>query len=148
MQASSKEVTWVMRVTVVVTGIMAAAVAITANHVLGLLYLAYQTAFLVLFPALICAIFVPFSNAWGCLVGVIAGMFLGISAGEPLLRMPALFRYPLFYEEWQAQGFPFRTVCGVLLIFCVAAVSWVTERWCRRRNTADITSEQETEQCL
>ncbi len=134
-----------MRVMVVMTGIMAAAVAISANQILKVMVLAYQTEFLVLFPALICALFVPFTNAWGCLVGVIAGIFLGISAGEPLLGMPALFRYPLFYEEWQVQGFPFRTVSGVLLIFCVTAVSWVTGKWCRKSSNPSHTAGEHQE---
>ncbi len=150
MQVSGTEVTWVMRVSVVVTGIMAAVLAIAANQVIGLAQLTFQFAFIVLFPALICALFVPFTNAWGCLIGVVAGIFLGISAGEPLLGIPALFRYPLYYEDWQVQGFPFRVVGSLCVTLCIIAMSWMTGKWCRRSiNQSDTAGErQDSEQRL
>ena len=88
-----------MRLTVVVTGTVATAVAITVNQVLGLLYISYDIGVFVLLPALLCAIYVPFSNSWGCLVAVVAGLFLKLTAGEYYAGLPALIKYPFYSEE-------------------------------------------------
>ncbi len=122
-----------MRLAVVVTGVVAAAVAITVNKVLGLLYISYDIGVFVLLPALLCAIYVPFSNSWGCLVAVVAGLFLKLTAGEYYASLPALIKYPFYSEEWDAQFFPYRTMYFFALTLCIIVVSWITGKLCRKK---------------
>ncbi len=122
-----------MRVVVVLAGVAAAAVAITVNKVLGRLYISYYIGVLVLAPSLICAIYVLFSNAWGCLVAVVAGIFLNLTAGEYYAGLPALIKYPFYSEEWGSQMFPYKTMYFIVLTFCIIVVSWITGKLCTKK---------------
>ena len=95
-QVSNAEIVWIARLAVVASGAVSTLMAITVNNVLGLLYLAVDGGFFVLLPELFCAVYVPWSNAWGCLAGVILGVFLRVSAGEPLIGLPPLIKYPFY----------------------------------------------------
>ncbi len=122
-----------MRLAVVVTGVAAAGVAIAVNQVVGLLYIAYDIGVFVLLPAMVCAIYVPFSNSWGCLVAVVAGIFLKLTAGEYYAGLPALIKYPFYSDEWDAQFFPYRTMYSIVLTVCIIVVSWITGKLFRKK---------------
>ena len=119
---------------VVASGVIATQLAITVNHVFGLFYLAVDGGLFVLLPELFCAIYVPWSNVWGCLAGVVVGVFLRVSAGEPLLGLPALIKYPFYVEEEGLQMFPFRTLSCIVSTVFIMLVSWLTKRRLHKAN--------------
>ncbi len=134
LQASNTEMMWVVRLAVVVAGVVSTLLSITVNHVFGLLYLATDVGLFVLLPELFCTIYVPWSNVWGCLTGVVVGVFLRVSAGEPLLGLPALIKYPFYLEEEGLQMFPYRTLSCIVSTFSIMLVSWITLRLCPNYN--------------
>ncbi len=133
-QVSNAEIMWVLRLAVVASGAVSTVLAITVNNVLGLLYLAVDGGLFVLLPELFCAVYIPFSNVWGCLTGVVIGVFLRVSAGEPLIGLPALIKYPFYVEEKGLQMFPYKTLSCVLTTLSIILVSWTSGRLCARIN--------------
>ena len=105
-----------------------------SKHVLGLLYLAVDGGFFVLLPELFCAVYVPWSNAWGCLAGVMLRVFLRVSAGEPLIGLPPLIKYPFYVEEMGLQMFPYKTLSCLVTTLSIVFVSWVSGRLYVKRN--------------
>ncbi len=119
---------WILRLAVVGSGTVSTLLAITVNNVLGLLYLAVDGGLFVLLPELFCAVYVPWSNVWGCLAGVVVGVFLRVSAGEPLLGLPALIKYPFYVEQEGLQMFPYRTLSCIMTTLSIILVSWISGR--------------------
>ena len=133
-QASNTEIMWILRLAIVGSGAVATLLAITVNNVLGLLYLAVDGGLFLLLPELFCAVYVPWSNSWGSLTGVVVGVFLRVSAGEPLLGLPPLIKYPFYVEEVGLQMFPYKTLSCLVTTLSIIFVSWISERWYARRN--------------
>ncbi len=133
-QASNTEMMWVLRLAVVGSGAVSTLLAITVNNVMGLLYLDVDACLFVLLPGLLCAVYVPWSNAWGSLAGVVIGVFLRVSAGEPLLGLPALIKYPFYVEDEGLQMFPYKTLSCLVTTLSIILVSWISGRLYARRN--------------
>ncbi len=129
---------WVVRAAVVVSGAIATFLAVKVNHVFGLQYLSMDLGLFVLLPELFCAVYVPWSNVWGCLAGVVVGVFLRVSAGEPLLGLPALIKYPFYVEEVGLQMFPYKTISCLVSSCVIVMVSWITSRQHRSYISRDV----------
>ncbi len=116
------------------SGAVSTLLAITVNNVMGLLYLAVDGGLFVLLPELFCAIYVPWSNVWGSLTGVVIGVFLRVSAGEPLLGLSPLIKYPFYVEEVGLQMFPYKTLSCLATTLSIILVSWTSGTLHPRRN--------------
>jgi len=46
-----------------------------------------------------------------------------LGAGEPMIGMPHLFKYPMYDEELEMQMFPFRTLTVLMSIAATVIVS-------------------------
>lgn len=124
-QASEKEEIWVLRISILVIGTLQTIIAIFANSVYGLYFLCSDLVYVVLFPQLVCVLWVPFANGYGCLAGYVLGLFFRISAGEALIGLPPFIYYPLYTKD--GQGFPFRTFSMFISLFSLIGVSYVTD---------------------
>ena len=69
LQASAREVVWVMRVAAVFFCAIATVLAITVQSIYGLLHMCGDVVYVVLFPQLVCVMFVPWFNTFGSLIG-------------------------------------------------------------------------------
>ena len=99
-----------MRVAVIVVGAAAAAMGIVVNSVYGLWFLCADLVYVILFPQLFCAIYIPFTNAYGSLFGYAVGWTLRFLGGEVLLGLEPTIFYPWYDEESGYQLFPFKTL--------------------------------------
>ncbi|CAG2228524.1 CHT1 [Mytilus edulis] len=93
-QASDRELTWVLRFSIVVVGTLGAVIAISANSIYGLYILCADAMYVVQFPVLTCALWVPFANTYGAISGFVVGTTLRVLGGEPVLSFPAIIKYP------------------------------------------------------
>lgn len=132
MQASDFEIVWVLRISIVVTGALGAIIAITVKSVYGLFILCGDLMFVIQFPQLTCALWIPFSNTYGCAAGYIVGLLLRILGGEPILNIPAIIHYP-FYSEEHGQIFPFRTLAMLICFLTIVTVSYITDSMFKER---------------
>ena len=66
LQASDKEIIWVMRITVFVFGASATAMALLTKTVYGLWYLSSDLVYIIIFPQLLCVLFRSSSEPGAC----------------------------------------------------------------------------------
>ena len=112
-----------MRGAILAIGVLSTILAITVNSVGGLFLLCADLVFVILFPQLVCGVFIDFSNTYGAVAGYIIGMILRVIGGEKLLHFPPIYKFPGFEEETQTQLFPFRTLAMVVSLISIISVS-------------------------
>ncbi|XP_018584819.1 high affinity choline transporter 1-like [Scleropages formosus] len=137
--ASDSEIVWVMRVTIFVFGALATAMALLTGTVYGLWYLSSDLVYVIIFPQLICVLFVKGTNTYGSVAGYIFGLLLRISGGEPYLRVPPFIFFPGWTEEKKVhhltheveyvikQRFPFKTVSMLASLLANIAFSYLAK---------------------
>ncbi|XP_046558678.1 high-affinity choline transporter 1-like [Haliotis rubra] len=121
-KALDREMVWVMRVAIVVTGALAAVIAIVVKSVYGLFILCSDLMYVILFPQFICVLYISSCNAYGSFVGFMVAFILRACSGAKLINFPAIIHYPL-YNTTDGQLFPFRTLIAVIGFFLIISVS-------------------------
>ncbi|CAJ0568543.1 unnamed protein product, partial [Mesorhabditis spiculigera] len=124
--ASEREVIIVMRFSIIVVGIMATVMALTIHSIYGLWYLCADLVYVILFPQLLCVVYMTDSNTYGCLAGYLVGFILRISGGEILVGLPAFVHYPMYDEAEEKQYFPFRTMAMLSTLATLYSVSKIS----------------------
>ncbi|KAK2905522.1 hypothetical protein QQF64_034091 [Cirrhinus molitorella] len=137
--ASDREIVWVMRITIFVFGALATAMALLTGSVYGLWYLSSDLVYVIIFPQLLCVLFVKGTNTYGSVAGYIFGLLLRIGGGEPYLRLPPFIYYPGWQtrekeqrltrevERFVEQRFPYKTVSMLASLLSNAAFSYVAK---------------------
>lgn len=140
-QASEGEIQWVIRLSVVVVGLAGTSLTFLDNSVLMIWLLRSDLTYTLMLPQLVCVLFFNISNGYGAVLGCFIGMLLRVLSGEPLLRIPALIKFPggMEVDGVFIQGAPVRTICmlsalaSILLFSYLFSVlfnkDWVPERW-------------------
>jgi high affinity choline transporter 7 len=98
-----------------IIGVAATLIALNVTSVYELWVLCSDFVYCLLFPALVCALFVPWANKYGALTGFLLAAFLRFGGGEPTFGIPAYLPYP--------EDFMFRTLamaCGMVAIITVS----------------------------
>ncbi|KAK7113537.1 hypothetical protein V1264_012808 [Littorina saxatilis] len=124
-KASDRELVWVLRTGVVVVGVFSTLIAISVRSTYGLYVMCSDLMYVVLFPQFTSVLFIEGTNPYGGLSGFFISLLLRILGGEPLVRLPALIRYP-FYDEEFGQGFPFRTMAMLSGFLAIVVLSRLT----------------------
>ena len=88
-QPSEGLLVWVMRGTQVVIAAMACAMAISVSSIYSLFLLCADFVYVILFPQLLCVLYIRWSNSYGSLVGFVVGLTFRLLGGEPGLKLPA-----------------------------------------------------------
>lgn len=125
-QASENEILIVMRISIFGVGILATVMGIAVDSIYALWFLCSDLVFVVLFPQLVCVIYIGWTNTYGSLAGYILGLFFRLAGGESTLGIPILIEYP-FYSEADGQLFPFKTLCMFISMSTILAVSITTK---------------------
>lgn len=128
-QAGPDDVQKVIRRLIVVVGAVATLLALNVASVYDLWYLASDLIYVLLFPMLVCALFVPFANRIGAMSGFVVSLVLRLSGGEPTFGLQPFLPWP-----WIEDGsvlFPFRTVSMVAGLVTILVVSALTQRFDR-----------------
>ncbi|KAK7153528.1 hypothetical protein R3I94_007035 [Phoxinus phoxinus] len=137
--ASDREIVWVMRITIFVFGALATAMALLTGSVYGLWYLSSDLVYVIIFPQLLCVLFVKGTNTYGSVAGYVFGLLLRVGGGEPYLRLPPFIYYPgwrprekqhrltLEVERYVEQRFPYKTVSMLASLLSNAAFSYLAK---------------------
>ncbi|BFZ03441.1 hypothetical protein BsWGS_06480 [Bradybaena similaris] len=125
-QATEKELIWVLRISIVVVGALGTLIAVFSKTIYGLYVLCSDLMYVVLFPQLTIVLWMPSSNAYGCMAGFFISLILRLASGEPVLGIPPGIKYPYFDEASQKQLFPFRTFAMLVGTISIVAVSYIT----------------------
>jgi high affinity choline transporter 7 len=123
-EASTREVSILVRVLVVVLGTAATVIALTVGSVSALWYLCGDVVYCVLFPQLTLALFDRKANTSGAMAGFAVSVFIRLGGGDATLGLPAFLPFP----DWGDWEFPFRTVAMVAGLLTALVVSRLTAR--------------------
>lgn len=116
-----------MRVAIFGVGALATAMGITIQTIYGLWYLCADLVYVILFPQLVCVVYLPDTNTYGSLTGYMFGFLFRLLGGEPLIGMPAIIKFPFYDEVDDIQRFPFKTVCMIFSFILILAASYGTK---------------------
>ncbi|CAF1183703.1 unnamed protein product [Didymodactylos carnosus] len=118
-QASEREVLWVMRIGIFIVGGAAAGIGISVPSIYLLWILCSDLVYVILFPQLLCVVYVQFTNTYGSLISYIIGLTFRILIGEPEMGVPQVIRFPWYI--------PPRTMCMLISLFTIIVVSYITK---------------------
>ena len=82
--------------------------ALKVQSIYALWYLCSDLIYAILFPQLLCVIYVKNVNTYGALLGYIVAVILRVGGGESVINLDPFIKYP-YYNESDGQLFPFRT---------------------------------------
>ena len=124
--ATERELMWVMRFSIFGVGCLACILGLTIHSIYGLWFLCSDFVYVILFPQLLCVVYLRWSNTYGSFAGYVVGFLLRLGGGEPLLKLPALIPYPGYYEDENGlpvQPFPFKTLSMLCSLAAIVFVS-------------------------
>jgi solute carrier family 5 (high affinity choline transporter), member 7 len=116
-----------MRIGIFVVATLATVMGITIKTVYGLWFLCSDLVYVVLFPQLLCVVYLKSSNTYGSWSGFWVGTIMRLLSGEALFHLPSVIKYPFFDEENNYQRFPFRTFNMLLSMALIVGVSHLTK---------------------
>ncbi|KAK3775242.1 hypothetical protein RRG08_044593 [Elysia crispata] len=125
-KASQKELAWVLRISILVSGALGTLIAIFSETIYGLFILCSDLMYVVLFPQLTLILWMPQSNSYGCLAGFFVAFALRLLSGEPVLGMAPVILFPGYDHENGLQMFPFRTFLMLIGAAFIVVVSLLT----------------------
>lgn len=125
-KASEREVIWIMRAAVILFGTISTGLAFLSNSIYGLWFLSGELIYALVLPQLICVLFIPETNAYGSVAGFVTGIVMRLLAGEPVLHIPPVFKYPgyVFKNGMHVQRFPIKTFTMIFSLVTVVTVSY------------------------
>ncbi len=126
-QASDKELIWVIRIGIFGVGAVATVLALTIKSIYSLWALCSDLVFVILFPQLLCAIYVPFVNTYGSLCAFVVGLILRFGGGEAVIGLKPFIKYPMYDEKLHRQMFPFRTLAMLVSLITLMVVSYLAK---------------------
>ncbi|CAH8862857.1 unnamed protein product [Trichobilharzia szidati] len=131
--ASEKQVIWIMRASIFVIGAFACWLGISVQSIYGLWYLCSDLVYVILFPQLICVLYVEYSNTYGSLLSYLIGLFVRLTSGESVLGLRPAIQYPYYVDDPANfyQRFPCKTFAMSTTLIVMISVSYVTDRYFR-----------------
>ncbi|XP_018652611.1 putative high-affinity choline transporter [Schistosoma mansoni] len=132
-KASEIQVLWIMRASIFVIGAFACWLGISIQSIYGLWYLCSDLVYVILFPQLICVLYVRFSNTYGSLCSYLIGLFVRLTSGESVLKLRPLIVYPYFVDDPNDfyQRFPCKTFAMLISFIVSVCISYITDIYFR-----------------
>ena len=124
MQASEREVVWVMRFAIFGIGAIATLMSLMVNSIYTLFALCSDLVYVILFPQLCCVIYLQGTNTYGSFMGYILGLFFRVAGEDEKIGFYPLVKFPYYDEIEEKQLFPFRTLAMCISFATIVVVSY------------------------
>ncbi|XP_028656273.1 high affinity choline transporter 1-like [Erpetoichthys calabaricus] len=126
-KASDREVQWVIKFGILLFGLIGMGLALLTNSVYSLLLMSGELIYAVFFPQLVCIMYLPKTNAFGAIAGLVVGTTLRLLSGEPFLHIPPVIHYPgcTLIDGVYVQFFPLKTLSMIVSFFTIVSVSYL-----------------------
>lgn len=98
-QASERENQWVIRISVVLTGLLGMSFIGFKNSIMAFWYFNAELCFILIFPQFTCALFFQVSNGYGAVMGMLVGLILILLSGNPVLGLEPVLHFPGYTLE-------------------------------------------------
>ncbi len=124
-QSTDKQLRQIAKIAIVLIGAIATAIALTVQSVYSLWYLCADLVYVLLFPQLVCALFLKKVNKIGALSAFFVGLFLRLGGGDATFGLPAFLPYPM--QGAEGVEFPFRTfamLCSLVSLIFISRLTW------------------------
>jgi solute carrier family 5 (high affinity choline transporter), member 7 len=108
-----------MRIGIFLVGAGAAGIGILVSSIYVLWYLCSDLVYVILFPQLLCVVYVPHTNTYGSLSAYIVGFVFRILIGEPSLSLPAFISFGPYI--------PPKSLCMLISLSTTLFVSYVAK---------------------
>uniref|UniRef100_A0A8C4X4J6 High affinity choline transporter 1-like n=1 Tax=Erpetoichthys calabaricus TaxID=27687 RepID=A0A8C4X4J6_ERPCA len=127
-KASDRELQFISRLGVLVFGVIGTGLAMSASSVYGLWLISGEMMYTAVFPQLVCTLFIPGSNGYGAIAGLLGGTTLRVLSGEPFFHISPVIHFPgcKLLDGTYVQFFPFKTFSMVVSLLIIVAVSYLT----------------------
>ncbi|XP_059184155.1 high affinity choline transporter 1-like isoform X2 [Centropristis striata] len=125
--ASDKELQWVIRLYIVVAGLVGTSLTYLDNSIMVFWILGSDLTYTILFPQLICVLFIRVSNGYGAIAGYLVAVVMRLLCGEPLFGLPVILQFPgcILKDGVYIQRWPVKTICMLSALVSIPMVSYV-----------------------
>lgn len=114
-----------IRIGMLITGGITTAMGIGVKSTYDLWVLSSDVIFVVLFPQLLCSVYIKSVNIYGSIPALLVGVVLRIGGGEKLVGIPTLIEYPFYDAATDQQYFPFRMFAMVASMITLIVCSYL-----------------------
>ncbi|KAF1371612.1 hypothetical protein PFLUV_G00270190 [Perca fluviatilis] len=121
-QATDKELQWVIRLSIVVAGLVGTSLTYLDGGILVFWILGSDLTYTIVFPQLICVLFIEVSSSYGAITGFLVAVVTRLLCGEPvILHFPGCTLEDGVY----IQRSPVKTICMLCALVSILMSSYV-----------------------